>query len=284
MKDIIFTIIFSFTFLTVLSQSFPENNPELLINKIVKPKEISESLQKYAYKNFYVEFDIEKKQFTKDDKNNKPFATGPSYSVISDYSKLVGKEFKVVEFYEIVSKYSSSRKVYAVELENAEIGTIFYKYDPTYENSFELEVVGGLEYPEDFFCSKINSKKDKFEDKETFFTPTENGINFMKTVEKGKSSIYLMVKVNGSTLNVSKKGLYILFDDGTKFTKQETSIDTNVSSESGYIYSAFIELTQADIKLLTEKNITDTRVFIYDGTVDKDSAKKIIEYLKCLTK
>jgi hypothetical protein len=171
------------TFLTIFGQSFPENNPELLLNKIVKPKEISESLQKYAYKNFYLEFDIEKKQFTKDDKKNKPFASGPSYSVISDYSKLVGKEFKVLEIYEIIPKYSSSRKEFAVELENAEIGKIFYKYDPKYEHSFELEVVGGLDYPEDFFCSKIDSQKDKFEDKETFFTPTENGISFIYIFE-----------------------------------------------------------------------------------------------------
>lgn len=284
MKKIIFTCIFCLTFLNIFSQSFPENNPELLLNKIVKPKEISEVLQKYAYKNFYLEFDKEKKQFTKDDKKNKPFATGPSYSVISDYSKLVGKEFKVLEIFEIVPKYSSSSKEYAIEIENSEIGKIFYKYDPKYEHSFELEVIGGLDYPADFFCSKIEHQKDKFEDKETFFTPTENGISFMKTTEKGKSTIFLSVRVNGSTLNVSKKGLNILFEDGTKFTKPEASIDTKVSSGSGYVYSAFIQLTQADIKLLTEKNITDTRVYIYDGTVDKDSAKKIREFLKCLIK
>lgn len=76
----------------------------------------------------------------------------------------------------------------------------------------------------------------------------------------------------------------ILFEDGTKFTKPEASIDTEVSSGSGYIYSAFIQLTQAEIKLLTEKNITDTRVYIYDGNINKDSSKKIKEYLKCLIK
>jgi len=284
MKKIIFTSILCLTFLNIFSQSFPENNHELLLNKTVKPKEISETLQKYAYKNFYLEFDKEKKQFTKDDKKNKPFATGPSYSVISDYTKLVGKEFKVLEIFEIVPKYSFSGKEYAVEIENAEIGKIFYKYDPKYEHSFELEVIGGLDYPQDFFCSKIEQQKDKFEDKTTFFTPTENGISFVKTIDKGKTFIYLNVRVNGSTLNVSEKGLNILFEDGTKFTKPEAKIDTKVSSGSGYIYSAFIQLTTAEIKILSEKNITDTRVYIYDGTVDKDSAKKIREYLKCLSK
>jgi len=284
MKKFFFTLALTLTFLNIFSQSFPENNPELLLNKTVKPKVISEILQKYAYKNFYLEFDKEKKQFTKDEKTNKPFASGPSYSLVSDYTKLVGKEFKVLEIFEIATNSSFGVKEYAVEIENAEIGKIFYKYNPKYEHSFELEVVGGLDYPQDFFCSKIEQQKDKFEDKVTFFTPTENGISFMKSIEKGKTFIYLSVKVNGSTLNVSEKGLNLLFEDGTKFTKPEAKIDTKPSSGSGYIYSAFVQLTSADIKILTQKNITDTRLFIYDGTVDKDSAKAIREYLKCLSK
>ena len=76
----------------------------------------------------------------------------------------------------------------------------------------------------------------------------------------------------------------ILFEDGTKLTKPQEKIDTKTSSGRGYIYSAFIQLSQSEIKLLTEKNITDTRLYIYDGKVDKDSAKKIREYLKCLSK
>lgn len=284
MKKIIFTFISCLTILNVFSQSFPENNPELLLNKIVKPIEITESLQKFAYENFYLEFDKEKKQFTKEEHKNKPFAIGPSYLAVSEYSKLVGKEFKVLQIYEMVPKNSFSGKEYAIEIENSEIGKIFYKYDPRYETSFELEVVGGLDYSADFFCSKIENQKDKFEDKETFYTPFESGISFVKTVEKGKSAIFMSVRINGSSLSVSKKGLNILFEDGTKLTKPEAGIDTDVSSGSGYVYSAFIKLTPADIKLLTEKSITDTRAYIYDGMVDKESAKKIREYLKCLTK
>lgn len=284
MRKVIFTLTLCLTVIISFGQNFPENNPELLLNKTVKPKEINESLQKYAYKNFFLEFDKEKKQFTKDEKKNKPFPSGPNYSLVSDYSKLVGKEFKVLEILEIVPKYSFSGKEYAIELENPEIGKIFYKYDPRYEHSFELEVVDGLDFPKDFFCSKIEHQKDKFEDKETFFSPYASGISFMKVINKGVTTIYLSVRVNGSTPNVGKKGLNILFEDGTKLTKPDADIDVKVSSGSGYIYSAFIQLSQSEIKLLIDKNITDKRTYIYDGTVDNESAKKIREYLKCLTK
>jgi hypothetical protein len=282
MKKIIFTLIFCLTFLNIFSQSFPENHPELLLNKIVKPKEIYETLQKYAYENFYLEFDKEKKLFTKDNKKNKPFPIGQGVYLVSDYSKLVGKEFKVLGVFAIGTELAWYEIKYAIEIENSEIGKIFYKYDPRKEDKFELEVIGGLDYPVDFFCSEIIRQKDKFEDKETFFTRSKDGISFMKIKEKGKSNIFLSVTVNGSTLNVSKKGLNILFKDGTKLTKPEASIDTEVNDDYGYDYSTFIQLSQADIKLLTEKNITDIRVYIYDGTVSTINAKKIREYLKCL--
>jgi hypothetical protein len=270
--------------LTSFCQSFPGENPEFLLNKIVKPKEISESLQKYAYENFFLEFNKEKKQFTEDEKGNKPFPSGQSYSLVSEYNKLVGKEFKVIAIYKIIPKYSFSNEEYAIEIENNEIGIIFYKYDPKYEHNFELDVIGGLDYPEGYFCDKIEHKIDKFENKEIFFTPTENGISFMKTVQSGKSNIYLSIRLTGLTLNYDVQGLYILFSDGFNIIKPNEEIDIDVNSGSGWIYKAFISLSHEEIKLLTEKNITDTKLYIYEGTVDKESAVKIKEYLKCLIK
>ena len=210
MKKTLFSITLLLISFALFAQSFPEKNPELLLNKIVKPKEINEGLQKYAYKNFFIEFNEEKKQFTKKEAKNKPFPSGPSYSTVSDYSKLVGKKFKVIRILDIVPKYSFSGKEYAIEMENTEIGKIFYKYNPQYESSYELEVEGGLDYPEDYYCLKIEHKKDKFEEKETFYSPYENGISFIKSISNGKSVIYLNIRVNGSTLNVGEKGLNIV--------------------------------------------------------------------------
>ena len=278
----IFTLSLTFMFLSLFSQNYPEKNPELLVNHIVKPKVIAEVLQQYAYKNFYLEFDKEKKQII--DETKKPFATGPSYSLKSDYSKLVGKEFKVIQVYPITPKFSFSTEKFAVEMENPEIGKVFYQYDAKYEHDFELEVVGGITYPEGFLCSKVQYQKDKFENKETYFTPTEDGISFMKVVENGKKTIYLSIDVYGSTLNVGEKGINILFENGKKFSKPEAKIDTDVRSGSGYTYSGFIALTPTEIKTFSENNITDTRLYIYDSTVDNESAKKIKEYLNCLNK
>ncbi|MGQ2985028.1 hypothetical protein [Flavobacterium sp.] len=283
MKKTLLTFITILCNLTLFAQNFPGTSPELLLNKIVKPKQIQEMFQQYAYEDFFIEFDKEKKQFTKPEKDNKPLPTGPSYAPRSDYQKLVGKEFKVLAIYEMVPKYDWQKKQYAIELQSDEFGTIYYSYNSEYESSYELEVVGGINYPEGFFCHEITTEVDKFEKSETYYTPTEEGISFMKVKKGGKSSTYLSVSVPGSTLNVNKKGLYILFSDGTKFSKPEAKIDVDANS-SGYRYSAFIWLTQAEILMFTKKTITDIKLYIYTDPIETESSKMVKEYLKCLSK
>lgn len=282
-KFILIAIISSLNLIISFGQSFPGNSPEMLINKTVKPKDVEESLQEYFYKNFYIEFDKEKKQFAKDEWDNTPFPT-KERSTTSKYSQLVGKEFNVIAVYEIIPKNSyDDEKTYALELKNEEIGTLFYKYDPSYIFNYELEVIGGLDYPKGFFCDDIDYEKDKFEKIERFYTPRKDGINFLKTIENEKTSIYMTVRTHGAGLTVEGKGLYLLFEDGTKISKPNEIIDVDIAI-NGYVYEAFFVLTKNDIKLLTEKTMTDKRLVVYDGTVDKDSAAILKEYLKCLVK
>lgn len=283
MKNLLY-LLFTVFALNSFGQEWPGENPELLKGKTVKPKEIAENLQKYHYKNFFKEFDKEAKQFTTDDNKNRIFSSGPEYSTVSEYGKLLGKEFKVIEVYEIVAKYSFSNKEFAIELHNEEIGTVYYKYNAKYEHDFELEVVGGIDFPEGYFCQQITEEKDKFEDKITYYTPIESGFSFMKVITAGDTAIYLSVREYGSTLNVGEKGLYLLLSNGEKISRPNAELDTDVSSTgSGYTYSAFILLKKEEIQLLKEHLITDNRLYIYDGTVKEGSAKKIQEYLKCLT-
>ena len=89
--------------------------------------------------------------------------------------------------------------------------------------------------------------------------------------------------VHGEGLNVNGKGVWILFEDGTKISKPNADLQIDVAT-NGYRYAGFIELTKNDIKLLTEKTMTDKRLVIYDGSIDTNSAVILKEYLKCLVK
>lgn len=261
------------------SQNFPGESVELLLNKTVKPKVIDESLQKYAYRNFYSKFDTTTKEFEKYKKSHRAF---PTSSTLSDYNKLVGKEFKVIKIYDQKAILPSNKgKKFVLELQSDELGTVYYDYNSEYDHDFELEVVGGLELPEGFYCKDITTTTDKFTGESRSTTEYSEGILLMKTVKDGSSKIYLKINEPGSTLNVGKKGLILLLENGKKIERPNAKIDVEVNSGS-YVYSAFIELTDSEIKLLKENAITDNRLYIYDGTIKK--GKKIIEYLKCLTK
>jgi hypothetical protein len=277
-------LLFLFSTFNLFSQSFPGEDANLFLNKIVKVAEFDESLQKYHYKNFFNTFDIEKKELPNDKKKNKPFGSGLSYSPVSEYSKLVGKEFKVTNVYELEKKYSFSKKEFVLELQNQELGIIFYKYNSKYEHDLEIEVVGGLEFPEGFYCKDLSIEEDKFEKVKRSYSPYVSGVSFMKNEKGGKVSIYMSIRESGATLNVNEKGLYLLLENDKRISRPNAEIDVDAGSGSNYVYSAFIELSKKEIDLLLNNKITDDKLYIYTGEIGTESAKKIQEYLKCIIK
>jgi hypothetical protein len=287
MKKYIFTLLTFSVFISLSAQDFVGMDADLYLNATVKPVEISEQLQRYAYKNFYLQFDTVTKVLTKPEGKKsakfKPFQTGQQYLQKSEYSKLVGMEFMVTGVYEETAKYDFDKGMYYVfALTNDALGTIYYEYDTRYKHDLELTAVGGLKFPEGYWCNKFTVTKDKFEDKTSYYSPQESGFSVVKIVSNGITKYYLSVEEGGSTANANGKGLFLLFDDGTKINKENTNIDVKVGNKGEFIYSAFIELTNEDLEILKTKKITDNRLYIYDGTVNLESANLIQEFVKCI--
>ena len=271
-------ITISFPNLNFGQENFPAQMVDLLLEKTVKPKVLEESMQRYAYKNFYSKFDTESKKLEKYKKGHRAFPSGTSQS---DYNKLVGKEFKVVKIYDQTPTLSSdSGRYFVLELRNEELGTVYYDYDSKYDFNFELEVVGVLELPEGFYCRDIKTETDKFTGETSATSDYSEGISFIKITKEGTSRIYLTINESGSTLNVGKKGLILLLENDKKIERPNAKIDVE-SGRSNYVYSAFIELTKAEIDLIKENNIIADRLYVYDGEI-KNGAK-LGQYLKCLT-
>ncbi len=284
-----YTLSFLITFLlsTCYAQNFVGKDAFLYKNAIVKPSETSsEGLKQFMYKNFYLQFDTTSKVLTKNyigkkKTQYKPFQKGeyPSYS---EYTQLVGKEFKVIAVYEEAPKYEFDKgQYYVFELKNDVIGTVYYEYDTRFEGSFELTVVGKLNFPEGYWCNKFTIVKDKFKDKTSYYSPEESGFTFIKIIENGITDYYVSVELGSSTLNINGVGLHLLFEDGTKISKAG-DVDVKVGDSGRYIYSAFIKLVDQDLEILRAKKITDIRLHIFDEEIQEGSAIKIIEYVKCL--
>jgi hypothetical protein len=272
------------------SQSFFGDDVDLYLNTVIKPKEISEGLQKFAYKNFYLKFDTVAKVLTEDFIGRKrlpfkPFQIGeyPHNSTsTSDYSELVGTEFVIEAIYKLPKKYEFlDDKYYVFKLTNPELGTYYYKYDSEYEHNMELDIVRGLVYPADYWCKDIDKEVDKFNGKTRYSTPEKDGLSMVKVIMSNDTTYFIHVRNGGSTVNVGVEGMILLFDDGSKIEKKSAEVDVKTGKYS-YVYSAFEELNSDAIMILCEKLITDTRLYIYDNEIDKDNSILIQEYLKCL--
>jgi hypothetical protein len=265
MKKIIllFTILLCTTF---YAQNYPGKSIELLSGKKLKVLPISLALQKYGYRGFY-----------KDENLKKIYKDNNSYS--SEYLSLVDKIFSVVGFEPYKNILGTDK--FKLILQNEEIGKIYFDYDPVYNSSFVFEVVGGLTFPENYFCQYITESTDKFSGDIKYRSEDSEGISFVKFIENNTAKIYISISVVGLTLNVGKTGLILLLENNKRIEKPDALIDVKVKSSS-WSYSAFVELNSKDLDLLKENKITDERLFIYDGVIK--NGEKLKEYIKCLTK
>lgn len=130
----------------------------------------------------------------------------------------------------------------------------------------------------DSICAKIETKIDKFNGDTMSITPFGGGISFCKF----KGDVYITLNCPGSTLNVGKKGLYLLLENNIHINIEEANIEAKVNDYGGYYYTTLTALTDDNIKLLRDNLITDVKLFIYDRSVNVKGATLAREYLKCL--
>lgn len=255
-------LLFALIVISIKAQAqFPGKHPELLLNKEVKVKPLSETFKKLGYRNFHK--NSEMKILDKPIKEE----------------LLVDKIFKVTD----VTPFDSyGVKKYIIKIESGK-DIYFYEYDSRLSSNYSLEVIGGLTFPEGFYCDDLKTETDKFTGELRVNTPVSDGISFLK-VTKGNSSTYFMSVVEaGATPKVGAIGLILLLTNGKRIEKPTAPIDVKVNTGArGYLYSAFITLTPDDIKLLTENLITNDRLYVFDGIIK--NGQKISEYLKCLIK
>jgi hypothetical protein len=136
-------------------------------------------------------------------------------------------------------------------------------------------------------CFLIDKKVDEFTGEIKFTTPVQGryGIAPMiiqKYVNRGKVTYYLSLTTYGGGVNVNKKGVTVLFTDGTKWIRN-SDIDVDVSDGKSR-YSAFITLTPTDVTMFGLKKVKAFRLYIYDEAMFSDDAEQFMTYVKCVKK
>jgi len=133
-----FTLLFLFFSLAVTAQeSFPYKRPFLILNKTVTVIKLPSSEQ-FGYYDFYEDKDC--------------YKTYKKLKVSTPEKELLGRSFTVtaIDSVKLLGKYG-----YKLTL-TGDTETIYYKYGPTTVGErYPLEVKGGLDLPEGFYCDFV---------------------------------------------------------------------------------------------------------------------------------
>lgn len=254
MKKIIALLLFN---VSVFAQDYPKDAIELVVGKELKILPCNHCV-KNGYYNFYKKPDLEYKNKLK-----------------HNYDDLNGKIFVLKSF---IRNTGRLKQNISIELYNSEQGFIYYEYEPWNKGSWIFEIVGGIKYPEGYWCKDIEKKDDKFTNQVRFNTPSNEHVSFIKE----KEIIYIYLTSHGKTLNVNEKGIIILLKDGSKVTNQTANIDVKPDGDGWYTYTTMFALSNEDITKISNSYITDYRLFVYDFALDNGAL--FSEYLKCLSK
>lgn len=125
------------------------------------------------------------------------------------------------------------------------------------------------------------TETDVFNGKKTYRGGT-GAIQFVKVKsKKGTTQQYVSLTANGSTLNVGRYGVSILFQNGQKIIRSKEKVDTDSDSE-GWNYSAFFTPTPNEIKLLKTQKATLIRLYIYDENISDFDSNIILNDAKVI--
>lgn len=246
------------------AQNFPGKMVELLDGKQLRVKPLEKSSQKYGYREFYTDSDL-KKVYKKGDSNTK-------------YSALADKVFNVVS-YEPYNSYGS--KKYKIQIENPDTGKLYYDYDPRFSTSFPFEVIGGLAYPDGFFCDQIKEESPVGDAKRYQFKFAD-GVQIIQ-LKDTENNIYANINLpvnNEIAYNITLTGAVLELENGQSINVPSQKISHKENGAGGTVINALITLTDEHTDLLKEHKLLKIKFDKYERTYD--DGLTLQEYIKCV--
>jgi len=129
------------------------------------------------------------------------------------------------------------------------------------------------------YCEKVTTEVDKFTGDTTHVSPyLRTQMYFCKLVKTDKVLTWVSVSVRSSTHSIGK-GIYLLLDNGETISRPTKRVKASYSSGT-YRNSSSIILTEDEIQLLKEHNITAVRLYIHDADIKKPEQYR--GYINCI--
>jgi hypothetical protein len=258
---------FLFT-ITATAQDSPGSRPELLMDKTVKVKPLTAGILAYekGYDNFYADEKMVKRYAETKDRRTK-------------HDALQGRVFTVTG---IRPFESSGTKNFLLHLNDTLSNeAVYYKFNQNCEvqGKYYFEVLGGLEYPDDFFCDYLKTEEDKAAGEKKLIATIAEGIHVIK-VKKGSAVIYRMEAVTVEQVISMLKGVTLVFENGGSIVKPEAEVQMSTNKNDNIVYFTTFELTPADVSLLTQSRLLSGKISRFEKTYTE--GQKLQGMVNCL--
>lgn len=242
------TLLFAFLLMIsgVSAQDSPGLRPELLIAKNVKIKPLPDAaiITKKGYHDFYTDAALHQRYAQ--DKNQG--------------TKADALENRVLKVVAVEPYIFQNEKSYRVKLaDTIKNETIYYKFNKNSEKlgKYYFEVLGGLTYPDDFFCDylKIPASQDG---EQKVLAILDEGVSVVK-VKKGKTVAYhLEANIMETTVSM-KRGISFMLESGHKIERPAQEITLGTKNDH-VTYKASFELTPAEVSQLAASPVKDWKI------------------------
>lgn len=135
-------------------------------------------------------------------------------------------------------------------------------------------------------CSKIERKIDDFTEEikinpPLFYRERMNDMNIYKFIKKTKTIYTISLYAFGNTINFNSNGVIVIFDDGTKWTSND-SIEGEYDGNGKYKYHTYLGLTEEDVGIFSTKKISKYRLYIYDTEIKAKDAERFRANVECV--
>lgn len=239
--------------------------PEILKDKQVKILPIKKTALNQEYTNFY---------------SDEAMASFYKGKLLIEPKLLENRVFNVLDVVKLpVSKYGQYYRIKIQDVTNNEI--LYYEYN---ENAHSLgeyyfEVVGGLTYPEGFYCSLVVEKVAG--DGHKIYSSTKNYYgNFIdKKIDlKTKEEDYTLY-ISSSSIKTPphKKGVVLTLENGCKINVPHSTVYFEKEQ-----HSAILILGKEHVDMLSKSVIKNIEMGGLSFYTDKETFKYINEILKCM--
>ena len=269
MKNI-FTLLLLFVVFTSNAQFFPMNDIERYKGQEVEVMAFPEKELIIRYSNFYDK--LGRSELVPFDSKNRLYPVRDN--LYSDYSKLVGKKYRIVD---VKKRYSSNYLLTLQDVVNNDI--VYYDYNASHKGFNELVFKDISDYCDDKYYS---SKEDKFENKKSVFAKTPENFGLTKAVDNNGVDYYLTLNVYFEKPYYDLKGFQILFENKDKWQKPEQSITINYDKNGKYKYNIFYRLSKEEFTYLQSNLITDIKLDFYTQEIDKSDAEAFKKIVNCI--